>query len=139
MSFKGKNYGNEILSKVPEGRLDEGTSKLFTGGFQRDSWQEKENCSSGRGWRVWFLLVYRRGGGGCAGRIIIRKRVLMLATCEWITSGQISRPPNSRLITQKAASWPPITKIKCQDETTPTAVYSTSNRLRRRTLKATLR
>ena len=31
---------------------------------------------------MWFLLVYRRGGGGCAGRIIIRKRVLILAIGE---------------------------------------------------------
>ena len=35
--------------------------------FKGYSWQETENRSSGRGWRVWGELVYCRGGGGCVG------------------------------------------------------------------------
>ena len=82
------NHGNEILSKLQESGLDEGASKLFAGGFQRDSWQETENRSSGGRWRVWRELVYRRGDGGCAKRILIRKRVLIRVIWERIMCGR---------------------------------------------------
>ena len=57
---------------MPEGGRNEGASKLFAGGFQGYTWQETENRSFGRGWRVRGELVYGRGNGGCAGTIAVR-------------------------------------------------------------------